>query len=149
MPWKPAPTLWCLLELKEGCHGFIHGRLTSVAWAWPCPGVVARVSLFREPQKLLAEVTDAWEASPFPIIKAPPALGAEAMCLRSRLSPFQPQDSFKLPFPHARRWTPIMRRTLLLAECGARGSSLGFPVKVHREGGASLSASLSSHLGDL
>lgn len=38
-----------------------------------------------------------------------------------------------------------MRKTLLLTECGAQGSSVGCPMQVHMEGGASLS----SHLGDL
>lgn len=80
-------------------------------------------------------MTDARELAHFISSGDIPALNAEAMCLKSRLYSFQPLDSRKLPSPCVWRWTPRMR-SLPLTQRGAQGSSLGCPVKVHREGGA-------------
>lgn len=48
-----SPTLWCLLELKEGSHETgltgLHVALTGECDpAWACSGVVARNCLDRE-----------------------------------------------------------------------------------------------------
>lgn len=62
---------------------------------------------------------------------------------------FPKLDSCKLPSPCAWTWTPRMRTRPANDQAQVQGSSLGCPLRVQREDGASLSASLSSHLGDL